>query len=490
VEGNSYLEAGRGEQQQPGENRVLAWMMIVTAVSAGALLIVPFPHEAEALLHHAATASVPTGLLLELAWPSGQMLVGWFLLTATPLLAARLAFLAVRHRKSGPLPRIGLWLSLAAMAIFVVYYAHTYHTGVLILAVLAWVVAATHAGEISGVSQEVDTARRQMRGLFADAQQEVKRLSADTARGLRAVARTNAEHFYEDFYRSVRKSTSRILSIERVWTMENELWPRLTELQCERYPRDLTEFVTRLQDESDLYQNIAKSSADDILFIGPFPQRDRHGSFTEESFRELMALVSTVCLLELIRGKRLGERDPGASDDAAAWPRVECAIGDVPAWAKVVDDDCWFLVGNASGNFYFNKPNRTDARQLRTLERMIELHEHNARRAHEHIKLAILRAGVELELADSERLDLRLDDIVLLLITGKEKDEARRCLDELVASYKEDDPAMEDVKPGHVFFLFKLFIILFFRKSVHHDARVVSDALTTVTMRELWESVA
>jgi hypothetical protein len=49
---------------------------------------------------------------------------------------------------------------------------------------------------------------------------------------------------------------------------------------------------------------------------------------------------------------------------------------------------------------------------------------------------------------------------------------------------------MEDVKPGHVFFLFKLFIILFFRKSVHHDARVVSDALTTVTMRELWESVA
>jgi hypothetical protein len=550
--GPAQQSIAQGPQAVPPSGISAAHLQVLvaaaaTAISAGALLLSGYPEDeaAKKLLHHAAgELELPAGLLFSSSWlPSLQVAFAWFLLMGTPITAAVLAYLNARQPKL-VIGRINVstaafLLSAAAMLIYVLYFARTYHAGVLILAVLAWIIAASHAGEISEVGDEVARvgaglgeindllaiARQQVERLSSETSQElagarkdlervftettngladvgsgVERLFAETKKGLNAVSRTNAEKFYEDFYRCARESRTRILSVERMWTIENEVWPNLERVECFTYLQDVQAFVDRLAAESDFYRNIAQSSANDVLFIGPFPQRNEQGSFTRESFPELMALVHTVCLLELIRSNRLhgspSSRKHAAQErQAGAWPRIQCAIGDVPVWAKIVDHRCWFLTGNATGNFHVHEVRQrglhtADGRQVAALEDLIDFYERNARRAHEHIKLAILRAGVRLGFDGSVCLGPHIDALAASVVTGLRGDEAERALGILIEEYRRTDPAMDDVTPQHIVFLFSLFIGLYFRDSGRRDRRTVAQALSIVTMDDLWESVA
>lgn len=411
----------------------------------------------------------------------------WLLIAGVPVSSAVLAYWSPRGGDAG---RIGKFTAFVSLILYVLYFRETYHAGVLILAMLAWVLAALHAREIGDVGAHVDEFR-------------------DTVgKGLASLQQVSVAAFYSDFYAVIRGAQRRVLSVERFWTMEEEVWPQLKESECDQSTAGFDAQLRLIRTHSGLCRAIVNSPATEFQFIGPIPEHRNAGEYNEDECKELIALVYTICVLEVARAERLSkiQNDIDQADRSTSSTvrvdrrlRITCSIADVPTWVKLIDSQYWLLLGQTRYNFtrqWYADPATAKVtpgvdraaiarhtHRVQELENTIRQYDLNARRAYEHVCALMLEVATTLQYQPRMPIGEVLEPLVGKIFGG---DPTFRTLIETLQL----SPAMSTISKRHVLALFQLFVGLHFRSKPRLDGSSVYGAYRSATLADLWERSA
>ncbi len=437
--------------------------------------------------------------------PAWKEIGGWLLVVVCPVGAALAAYWVPRQH-----PRRGLWQIAAALTLFpyLYYFRWTYHAGLLLLGLLAWLLAALHAHDLLAITTDFDTGNRKLEELtsrqkadFAVSNRQLEELTAKQKAIHESFAHTSLSDFYRQFYDAM-KSAKEVLSVERFWTMEASPWNHLSITDLTREGVRFSLAVRQLCRHSRLYRSIRQSAATRILFIGPMPSRNDQNRYEGDDLGQLICLVYTMCVLEIarIRSLTIGDKGPDI--------RYQCAIGDVPSWAKVVDDKYWLLQGrsresirvldfrsdtepalglhgdsdSAAALYAHQRAHRLHIARTTAHRNLIALYDRNARRAYEHIctlllEFATRQLGVDLQ--PQTRLSSHFHRLIEAIAGG------RQGLEFFCKNH-----ARPGTEPHHVVFLFQLFLALHFFNGTKLYGSALEEAYAEVTLSALWERCA
>jgi hypothetical protein len=353
---------------------------------------------------HAAAGSAgdtwnrPMALVLRNWSLAGSGMWAMMLLVMPPIITAWAAYRITRLHDDRPSRIRLLVLSFLCGLSYLVYFGETYHTGVLSLALLAWFIALSHSAEVQSTRDDLTKTRTEL----GDARKTLK----DFEKRLHYSYSSSLGAFYEDFQEQIAAATSRIHSVERFWTMS-------TAALKDWEPDAINErenFASILQSmrRDRLYLSLCETKARDILFIGPPPLRQTRGGYEEKELGQLYSLMYTSCILELVRTERMRKEyeqssntpPPGGSPNQRL--RVRCAVADVPAWVKLVDNGFFDMFGTPPQKFGYewSAAQPTDSRQdqarhmarVAQYERIILAFENYTQRAYTYVSCAILGA--------------------------------------------------------------------------------------------------
>lgn len=352
-------------------------MLIISSLAfLLAFLLVDYPHVAvsQKLLgtHAAAGASAAESheplALSKRSWTDlTHHSIAFVLLVFPPIVSAAMAYRAWRGGGTFELPSdisrssgnvqfiidksrkpILLGLSFFCAIFFVVYFSETYHVGVLSLALLAWFIAQSHSAEMQSGQER----------LF---NQLEERLEYSFTNNLGA--------FYDDFLSDISAAKNRILSVERFWTMPDELSSSLHPGSDEQ---NFLAFLQILKNDK-LFLALANTQARDIVFIGPPPQRNDQGGYNDIELEQFYAMLYTTCVLELARTERLtGQAKLSSQKSNLARVRIRCAVADIPCWVKIIDDGFYDMFGTPPKHFGYEVHQSDSQFDSRTLSRVSE----------------------------------------------------------------------------------------------------------------------